>query len=109
MKTTFLALTAVAATVTAIAPASAAPWMPIPQREANLNHRIEVGMRDGTLTRGEARNLHARFVNITRLEDRYRASNGLSNWERRDLDQRFMALSSSIRYERHDDQNRRGR
>ncbi len=88
--------------------ASAQSWQSVNQRQANLYNRIEQGVRNGGLTRPEARNLRGRFVALERLEARYR-SNGLTAWERRDLDRRFDALSREIRYQRRDGQDRRYR
>ncbi len=105
MRNVILALTA-AATLTVPMAASAQAWQSINQRQANLYNRIEQGVRNGSLTRPEAQRLRTRFVALDRLESRYRA-NGLSVWERRDLDRRFDALSREIRAERHDGQNRR--
>jgi Ni/Co efflux regulator RcnB len=107
MKKLILTLTA-AATLALPMAASAAPWQSINQRQANLYNRIEQGVRNGSLTRPEARQLRERFGTLERLENRYRAG-GLSAWERRDLDQRFDALSRQIRNERHDRQDRRYR
>lgn len=76
-------------------------WMPIDQRQDMLERRIERGMETGQLTRGEAWRLRREFTRISNLEARYR-SNGLSAWERADLDRRFDALSAQIRYERRD-------
>jgi Ni/Co efflux regulator RcnB len=76
-------------------------WMNINQRQAKLDHRIDQGVRNGTITRREAYRLRSEFQTIARLEYRYRA-NGLSNWERADLDRRFDGLASRIRWERRD-------
>jgi hypothetical protein len=83
-------------------------WQSINSRQANLDRRIDVGVRNGSLTRSEAVRLRAEFRNIAYLESRYRRSNGLSNWERQDLDRRFDRLSQRIRVERHDRQDYRG-
>lgn len=103
-----LVLAAAAASVLAIAaPASAAPWQSINQRQANLDYRIDQGVRDGSLTRGEATRLRVEFNDLARLEARYRYSGGgLSMSERADLDRRFDMLSSQIRFERNDRQDR---
>jgi hypothetical protein len=98
-------MAAVAVSVLAIAaPASAQSWQSINQRQANLDQRIDVGVRNGSLTRNEAVRLRAEFRDLSRLEARYRASGGLSYGERSDLDRRFDALSARVRYERHDGQ-----
>lgn len=90
--------------------ASAQPWQSVNQRQANLDRRIDVGVRNGSLTRAEAFRLRAEFRQIARLEYRYRRSApGLTLWERRDLDRRFDRLSRQIRYERNDRQDRYNR
>jgi len=105
MKTLLMA--AVAASVLAVAgPASAQSWQTINERQANLDQRIDAGVRNGSLTRTEAARLRAEFRDLARLEARYRSSGGLSQYERRDLDRRFDVLSAQIRYERHDRDDR---
>lgn len=101
----FLAIAVAASALTVAAPASAQNWN-VNQRQAQLEQRIEVGIRNGSLTRSEAGRLRAEFRGLERLEARYRASNGLSRSERADLDRRFDALSAQIRYERHDRDDR---
>ena len=73
----------------------------INQRQQRLDWRIERGLRDGSLTRREARRLREDFREITYLEARYRAD-GLSGWERADLDRRFDRLENLVRRERRD-------
>ena len=85
----------------AVPTASAAPWASLNQRQAELDRRIDVGIRNGSLTQHEARELRSEFNSITRLEARYR-SHGLNRRERADLDARFDVLSAKISYERHD-------
>lgn len=88
--------------------ASAQAWTSINQRQANLDARIDAGVRSGDLTRREATELRGAFNDVARLEARYRVD-GLSAWEREDLDRRFDALSNRIRYDRHDEQSRNDR
>ena len=88
------------------APAAAQSWQSINQRQANLDARIDAGVRSGDLTRNEAMRLRAEFRDLARLEAHYRASYGLSPAERRDLDMRFDRLSARIRFERNDWQDR---
>ena len=76
-------------------------WMNINQRQAQFDRRIDQGIRNRSITRNEAIRLRGEFRDIARLENRYRA-NGLSNWERADLDRRFDSLSARIRWERND-------
>ena len=78
-------------------------WMSINARQAQLERRIDRGVETHQLTRREAWRLRGEFRDISRLEYRYRA-NGLSGWERADLDRRFDRLSAQIRSDRHDNQ-----
>ena len=109
MKRTLLSLAAVAAVAAALpAVATAAPWQAINQREANLNQRIEQGIRNGSLTRPEAMRLRSDMRRLERLEAQYRHSRpGLTNSERRDLDRRFDVLSAKVFEQKHDWQSRR--
>jgi hypothetical protein len=78
-----------------------AGYVSIDQRMAQLDRRIDRGVRDGSLSRREAYRLRSEFQQIARLQARYRAD-GLNGWERADLDRRFDILSNEIRAERHD-------
>ncbi len=102
-----LAIAVAAGALAFAAPASAQVWQSINQRQAQLDARIDAGVRDGSLTRQEAIRLRGEFNDISRLEARYRV-NGLSLGERADLDRRFDALSRQIRFQRNDDQERGG-
>jgi hypothetical protein len=99
-----------AATMVAFLPSTAGAqgWQSMNQRKVNIERRIDMGVRNGSLTRREASNLRTRFANLRRLEWRY-SRNGLSWTERRDLDRRYNALSNSVRVERHDRQDRHRR
>ena len=81
-------------------------WQSINQRQAQLDRRIDQGVRSGQLSRREATRLRSEFNSLARLESQYRRG-GLSSWERNDLDRRFDRLSAQIRYERNDRDNRR--
>lgn len=105
MKTFALALAATTALTLSAGSAAAQGWMSINERQARLDDRIDAGVRSGDLTRNEALRLRDDFRDLARLEARYRY-NGLSNWERGDLDRRFDTLSQRIRYERRDVQDR---
>jgi hypothetical protein len=102
----FLAMAVAASALAIAAPASAQSWQSINERQDRLDERIDAGVRSGDLTRSEAVRLRAEFRDLARLEARYRASYGLSNSERRDLDMRFDRLSAQIRYQRNDDDDR---
>lgn len=82
-------------------------WVPIDQRQERLAFRIDQGVRSGQLTSREAYRLRMEFNQIARLEARYRI-NGLSNWERADLDRRMDVLTNDIRMARRDDDRRYG-
>lgn len=101
-----LAMAVAASALAMAAPASAQSWQSINERQANLDQRIDGGIRNGSLTRAEAVRLRSEFNDLARLEVRYRSSNGLSQSERNDLDGRFDRLSSQIRYERNDRDDR---
>ena len=81
-------------------------WQNINQRQANLDRRIDQGVRTGAISRREAVRLRSEFNAILRLEASYRRG-GLTQWERTDLDRRFDRLSAQIRMERRDRDNRR--
>lgn len=87
--------------------ASYGSWQSINARQANLDRRIDLGYRNGQLSRREAIRLRSEFDSLLRLEANYRRG-GLTAWERQDLDRRFDRLSAQIRYERRDHDNRRG-
>ncbi|WP_312598147.1 hypothetical protein [Brevundimonas sp.] len=82
-------------------------WQSINARQANLDRRIDRGVRTGQLSRREAVRLRGEFNSLLRLEANYRRG-GLTAWERADLDRRFDRLSAQIRYERGDRNHWRG-
>ncbi|AQR60992.1 hypothetical protein BZG35_04445 [Brevundimonas sp. LM2] len=82
-------------------------WQSINVRQANLDRRIDQGVRSGSLSRREATRLRGEFTSLLRLESNYRRG-GLTAWERTDLDRRFDRLSAQIRVERRDRDNHRG-
>jgi hypothetical protein len=109
MKKFAIALAGLGIAVTAV-PASAQAWQSINARQDRLENRIEQGIRSGALSRNEAVRLRGEFRSLSQLEYRYRRSGGgLSVGERRDLDRRFDQLSSKIRWEKHDRDDRRRR
>ncbi|RHW18124.1 hypothetical protein D1610_06455 [Sphingomonas gilva] len=101
------------ATAVAAVPAAAAPapapwqqgWQSINQRQANIDRRIDQGVRRGTLNRNEAQRLRIQFRDLNRLEQQYRRSGrGLTLAERRDLDRRFDRLAQRVYNQKHDRQ-----
>ncbi|WP_296596305.1 hypothetical protein [Phenylobacterium sp.] len=111
MKT--LMLTVAAATALTAGAASAQPYgygrhgMPIEQRIERVDFRIDQGVRSGQLTRREAYALRGQLNGVVRLEARY-SRNGLSDWERADLNRRLDVLSNDVRLSRRDDDRRYG-
>ncbi|WP_269716075.1 hypothetical protein [Caulobacter sp. NIBR2454] len=101
MKKILLSIVAVSALAATTVPAMAQSWQSINNRQANLDRRIDQGVRNGQITRSEAYRLRAEFRDLNRLENRYRRG-GLNNWERADLDRRFDRLAAAVRYERRD-------
>ena len=82
-------------------------WQSVNARQANLDRRIDQGVRSGQISRREATRLRGEFDSLLRLEASYRRG-GLTAWERADLDRRFDRLSAQVRVERRDWDNRRG-
>jgi hypothetical protein len=103
MKKFAIALAATTALTLSAGAAAAQTWQPILERQANLDVRIDAGLRSGDLTRREATNLRQNLSALARMEARYRV-NGLSSWEMRDLDRRYDVLSRQVRMERADNQ-----
>lgn len=110
MKRVVLSLIAAASLASAAVPAfaqgpRASDWIPLAQRQDNIERRIDDGVASGQLTRREARSLHEQFRSLLRLEDQYRRD-GLNRRERADLERRYDALSNRVRFDRHDHDRR---
>jgi hypothetical protein len=82
-------------------------WQSISNRKFQLDRRIDVGIRNGALSRREATRLQAELNSLVRLERTY-LRGGLTRWERNDLDRRYDRLAVQVRIERRDRDNRRG-
>ena len=82
-------------------------WQSISNRKHQLDRRIDVGMRNGSLSRREGRRLENALHQLVRLERSYMRG-GLTRWERNDLDRRYDRLAVEVRMERRDRDNRRG-
>jgi len=102
MKKLLTAMAAVSA-LAAAAPSFAQPY--VGDRADHIADRIEMGVRSGSLTLGEADRLRARLRDVERTEARYRYD-GMSDWEARDLERRYDGLSADVRFQRHDNQYR---
>ena len=81
-------------------------WQSISQRKFQLDRRIDVGLRNGSLSRREASRLQVQLNSLIRLERTY-TRGGLTRWERDDLDRRYDRLAVQVRAERRDRDNRR--
>jgi chromosome segregation ATPase len=71
------------------------------QRLADLERRIDQGVRSGQLTRTEAADLRRQADALDRLEDQYRTG-GLTPTERADLDRRFDQMAANLHDSRSD-------
>ena len=81
-------------------------WQSISNRKYQLDRRINVGLRNGSLSRREGRRLENELNRLVRLERSY-LRGGLTRWERNDLDRRYDRLAVQVRIERRDRDNRR--
>ncbi|MGZ9100708.1 MAG: hypothetical protein ACXW3O_13485 [Brevundimonas sp.] len=69
---------------------------PLYERRADLEARIEAGVRDGSLSRYEASRLRDDYAALVQLETRYAADGRLTTTERDDLRTRYRALSQRV-------------
>lgn len=76
------------------------------QRLDRMEDRIERGTQRGDLTRREAFQLRSELRD-QRITLRRYERDGLSGWERRDLDRRLDMLQARLRFERRDGDDRR--
>jgi hypothetical protein len=76
---------------------------PLYQRRADLDARIDAGVREGSLSRYEADRLRDDIHALDHLETRYAADGRMTTTERSDLRQRYRELSQRVGDERRDD------
>jgi hypothetical protein len=76
-------------------------WQPIAQRRTQLQRLIDRGLRNGWLSRREARYVQTEVNGLIRLEYRYQQG-GLSWRERQDLQSRYDRLTAMTREHRRD-------
>lgn len=74
--------------------------------QARLAQRIERAAYNGRISRREAQNLRYQLEDYQRVEWRYRRD-GLSRWEREDLQRRLDRIERNLRDERWDRDGRR--
>jgi hypothetical protein len=96
MRNKNLLLAATAALTLGASAASAQVWLPIIERQAVLNDRIDAGLATGEITGAEAAMLRADMRSLVALEGSYRYG-GLSARERLDLDRRFALIDDQMR------------
>lgn len=96
MKKTTLLLAATAALTLGAGAASAQVWLPIIEREAIVNERIDAGLANGEISAGQASLMRSDMASLVALEGRYRWG-GLSAREKLDLDRRFALVDDRIR------------
>ena len=117
MNKILLSMAAVGAIAVA-APAASQSWsnpnaggtMGISNRIAQLDARLSAGIQTGEINRSEARTLRMQIRQLQRLESQY-SYNGLTQNERRDLQQRLRTVRENIRVAdngRYDRDNRFG-
>lgn len=82
-------------------------WVSISRRADWLDRRIDQGVENGAISRREGRSLRAELDNIVNMERSF-SRNGLNNYERAQLDDRFDQLAARIRLESRDYDNRPG-
>ncbi len=81
-------------------------WTPMHQRVRVLDRHLDQGVRSRRISQRDAQALRRDAQQLVRLEAQY-SRNGLTRWERQDLDRRFDALEARIRYELRDRNGRR--
>lgn len=87
-------------------PAAAVRDPVINERQANQAGRVAQGVKSGELTRGEAQELREERRDIRQLERDYKSDGTLTRGERRDLNQQLDQNSREIYEEKHDDERR---
>ena len=76
---------------------------PLYQRRADLDARIDAGVRDGSISRYEADRLRDDYDALVQLETRYAADGRMTTGERSELRDRYRALSQRVGDDRRDD------
>jgi hypothetical protein len=99
MRHALIALVAGGALAAAAMPALAQSYdVNTAQREDNIRSRIDRHADAGDLNYGQATRLRRELSQIVDLDQRYQ-SDGLSDWQIRDLNSRLSLLSSRVNYD----------
>lgn len=108
MKSTAMSalLTALLASLIALPAAAAERERGVNARQRFQQQRIQQGVRQGDLTRGEARHLQREKRDIRREERAFRSDGRFTATERREVHRDLDRLSRDIRRERHDGDRR---
>jgi hypothetical protein len=107
MKKLLLTMTAVSALAVAAPAAAQSAWQnnnyasasantAIGNRIAQLDQRFQAGVQSGAITRAEAQSLRPQLRELRRLERQY-SLNGLTQFERQDLQQRLRNVRQQVR------------
>lgn len=108
MKRILMTALAAASLAAAVTPALAQPvGGSLHEREDRIAQRIEMGERNGDLTRREAWNMKRELRAIEGMEQRYRGyDHRMNDRERADLQRRLDDLSARVFANRHDGDRR---
>lgn len=99
MRKALIALMAGGALATAAAPVLAQVYdTSMAQREDSIRLRIDDGARMGDLAPGQVSRLRGELREIVDLDARYQ-SEGMSDWQARDIDSRLNLLASRLNHE----------
>jgi hypothetical protein len=99
MRKALIALMAGGALATVAAPVLAQVYdTSMAQREDSIRLRIDDGARMGDLAPGQVSRLRGELREIVDLDARYQ-SEGMSDWQARDIDSRLDLLSSRLNHE----------
>lgn len=79
--------------------ASAQGWMPIIERQATMNARIDAGLASGQITQVQAGAMRSDLAALIALEGRYRYG-GLSAREKLELDRRYAGIHDGVQMAR---------
>ena len=93
-KTTLL-LAATAALSLGAGAASAQAWLPIIERQAIMNERIDAGLARGEITASQASAMRTDLAALVAREGRYRYG-GLSASEKLELDRRYAGIHDGV-------------
>jgi hypothetical protein len=77
--------------------------MSVNERESRIRARIEHGLTDGRITRGEARGLYRELASIEATERTYKSDGRLSYRENAELNRRLDRLADNVRVQLRDD------